>query len=134
MLSIESCEKGLKVSYSLLQQAQLLDDYILDACWSTGELSVSEHPTVFLNAYAVTVFNQLFSLKFSLNPINDEPVSGPQLVSQGPSCALYSAHIEILDSGSLLVAAGTVFGAVHVWRSSILDESSDFINPQQVTL
>ena len=94
-------------------------DWIIDACFVPPLHQTAESVTALatLEAAFLTSHNVLFSATIN-NPVNPNTcytLSTHRLVA-GPMSVLYSAHVRCLQNGQLLVAAGTVFGDVHVWR------------------
>ena len=101
------------------QDAISVDEYVLDACFTTDPLSSLDGVSTTTEVLVVTAYNVLFLLSFSSLADQGTRTTAPRLLSYGPSCALYSAHILRSDSRTALVAAGTVFGGVHVWQCSL---------------
>ncbi|MCJ1325309.1 hypothetical protein MMC10_001972 [Thelotrema lepadinum] len=101
-----------------------IDDYVLDACHFSAPSHLPEPQISTLRALAVTTHNTLFSITFSISQQGEEKAAIVNKVAEGVPCSLYSAHIKALDANSVLIASGTVFGAVHVWRQSVSPEES----------
>jgi len=80
-----------------------VDDWILDGCFG-GEDNTT--------AYFVNAHNEAY---------NFTAANGAHRIACGPTSILYSAHIVWSEDGSLLVAAGTVFGEVVLWSCDIAD-------------
>lgn len=94
-------------------------DWIIDACFLPPLHQTAESVTTpaTLEAAFLTSHNVLLSATIN-NPVSPNAcytLSTHRLVA-GPMSVLYSAHVRFLQNGQLLVAAGTVFGDVHVWR------------------
>ena len=123
LLNITIKGDEVSASYTPLQLRATIDDYVLDACYFQAFLHVLEPSVSSLRILAVTAHNTLFCVSFSILPHGEEKSPVVQKVSEGAPCSLYSAHIKVLDSSHVLIAAGTVFGAVHVWHQSIVIEA-----------
>ena len=123
LLNIITKGDEVSVSCSPLGLGATIDDYVLDACHFQAPPHILEPPVSSLRILAVTAHNTLFCVSFSFLQHGEEKSPIVQKVSEGAPCSLYSAHIKVLDTSHVLIAAGTVFGAVHVWRQPIAIEA-----------
>lgn len=94
----------------------LWDDWILDGCFRTHDLSDSGSGRRTIEAILVTAHNDLLRLKLVTESAEANEDRCLYRIASGPSSILYSAHMLWADDGwRLLVAAGTVFGEVLLW-------------------
>ena len=101
----------------------LWDDWILDGCFRSPNLTDSGYGRAAIEAVLVTAHNDLLGLKLVTEPAETSEDRCLYRIASGPSSILYSAHVLWVDDGwRLLVAAGTVFGEVLFW-SFAFDQS-----------
>ena len=110
-----------KVRVSAFTDPYVGHDWVVDACFlplvDSTNAAASGTRAVFL-----TDQNVLFSVQLHHGPDFTIPSRlHVATAAAGPPSVLYSAHIKIIGSGQLLVATGTVFGAVSLWSTSIED-------------
>ena len=128
-LKVSKSPDGLQVSCTLAQQPALIDNYILDGCFSSDVSVQSESGPLPIRVVVVSAYNTLFSINFASFIDGEKNAPCPQRLSQGVFCALYSAHIKVIDTQTLLVASGTVFGAIHLWQFAIDKDTVTKVNP-----
>ena len=120
-LSITLAHNSLSATCSAIQYGRAVNDYILDACLLPVSSLLSDVSLPCARVLVVTADNVLFLLNLRQAAVHSAPTDAePYAVSYGPSCALYSAHIKHIDPDNVLVAAGTVFGGIHVWHASVV--------------
>ena len=95
-----------------------VDDWILDACLML-DLGHADRENTPSGALLVTAHNQVLCCELGLPLSRSTKSSQFRTLSVGPASILYSAHITCFDSGTYLVAAGTVFGDVLFWMFDI---------------
>ncbi|MCJ1385393.1 hypothetical protein MMC17_008516 [Xylographa soralifera] len=103
------------------------NDWISDACFLNISKTVNDDQSSFLQAIFLTSHNVLYTLHSDSYPQSQVPSRlFCNLVAAGPTSVLYSAHVVVLASGEVLIAAGTVFGEVLVWSSGLGTICNDF--------
>ena len=89
------------------------DDWILHVCFGPSDINLTTNSAI-PEAVLVTAHNKLRSVA-----IRDGTLQNAQLLGSGPYSLLYSAHIswsnEVDGRHQIFVAAGTVFGEIHLW-------------------
>ena len=98
----------------------LVDDWLLDAALLSGIGNGACNNNLCPDAVLLTAHNVLYSLHLH---VDFEPtflsIGSIAFLASGPCSILYSAHLAVLDTGQILVACGTVFGEVLVWRCDL---------------
>ncbi|KAH6619570.1 hypothetical protein B0J18DRAFT_492362 [Chaetomium sp. MPI-SDFR-AT-0129] len=111
-------------------------DWIYDGILYPAESqSQSKEDTQQLSGALVTAHNEIlpFSFRYSSeDPKQPRQPEKQQTLAFGPVTSpsrpiLYSANLALLDASTLLVAGGTVFGEIVVWKYFIPDLDSDQI-------
>ncbi|KAL6716609.1 WD repeat-containing protein 6 [Lecanora helva] len=105
---------------SVVQELRL-NDRILDGCFqdhdsNTGALGDSQ-----ANAFFITAHNQLLKISLCLDSSSEYRITsnGVSQIALGSRLLLYSAHLVWSQNGSILIAAGTVFGEVILWSCDV---------------
>ncbi|KAF2454236.1 WD40-repeat-containing domain protein [Lineolata rhizophorae] len=91
-----------------------VNDWILDLCLMSGDKMNESRAMQDIIGVLVTAHNALFALCAHSNDSSRGFYDLAEL-SRGTRCILYSAHLQLLPEGRILVAAGTAFGEVLVW-------------------
>ena len=123
-LSLHHDDVGIpRIKCNFLVRETLLQDWIFDACLSPDgpwRDSLSRPTESFLQAVAVTAHNSLLSLdSHTVGDSNQEHEASSVLLCAGPSSIIYSAHILWEVAKPVIIAAGTVFGEVLLWRCDL---------------
>ncbi|KAL8773657.1 MAG: hypothetical protein Q9209_001423 [Squamulea sp. 1 TL-2023] len=113
-----------------LQAVLSADDWILDGCFCPliqGD-QLGNGPRQF-NAVLVTAHNVAQAVCR-----DDGDCAVLRRVVAGPDSMLYSAHIESVECGRILVASGTVFGEILVWSFPGSAVGAGFVLPVSMQL
>lgn len=102
------------------------DDWILDAKFWPGAGAAGDLASIRVGL--ITMHNAVYTIQELPQVGSLYPAFQLAKVASGFQSILYSAHITVKSSSSLLVASGTVFGEVIVWscRSTKSTERSEF--------
>lgn len=94
------------------------NDWILDACFSPPETTLSQRHTFHTVSFLITAHNELFVLECGGESAPDQESRRLRWWASGPKSLLYSSHLCWKNDKELLVASGAVTGEVIVWSSS----------------
>ena len=98
----------------------LTDDWVSNTCFLSNSKTVDDDQSSFPLAIFLTSHNVLYSLIADSPPESHIPGKlSCKVVAAGPTSVLYSAHVVVRASGEALIAAGTVFGELLIWSSSL---------------